>query len=289
MTLFSHPLHRSTPRYGPSGAKTASVALPLLGAALILLALAWAPARAAAAEKATEAKPPAAGTALDRSILDAPGRTEDDRKQDAGRKALEVYEWLGIGPGMTVADLFCSGGYNTHLLSHVVAPGGKVYAVLEFYADKEAFDGRLYKVDQVKERIEKGNLKNVELATHIGDLPENGVDAMIAVRNYHDVEWVFPGLKRVDVVKAIYRALKPGGVIGIEEVATPRDGWDKETHRLNEKVVIEDFTKGGFELAGRSDILANTGDDHTKSGFEEGRYNQDRYLLKFRKPGGGAK
>ncbi|MEE8184719.1 MAG: hypothetical protein V3T95_05385, partial [Acidobacteriota bacterium] len=54
---------------------------------------------------------------LDRAILDGPGRPEKEKAQDAGRKAMDVYEWLGIQPGMTVADLFCSGGYNTHLLS----------------------------------------------------------------------------------------------------------------------------------------------------------------------------
>lgn len=224
---------------------------------------------------------------ISRDILNAPGRTEDDRKQDAGRKALEVYEFVGIEPGMKVADLFCSGGYNTHLLSHAVGEEGTVYAVFEFYSDKEAYDGRLYKVPDVEKRVKEGDLKNVELVTHIADLPAGGVDAMIAVRNYHDVEWVFDSLKREEVVKAIYRALKPGGVIGIVEAATPREGWDKETHRLNEKVVIEDFQNGGFELAGRSDILANPDDDHTASGFKEGRYNQDRYLLKFVKPAGG--
>lgn len=222
---------------------------------------------------------------LPRSILDAPGRTEEDRKQDAGRKALEVYEWLGIGPGMTVADLFCSGGYNTHLLSHVVGPEGKVYAVFEFYGDREMADGRYYRVDAVKERIEKGKLDNVELTMKIADLPASSIDAMIIVRNYHDIEWVFPGMTRAEAVGAIYKALKPGGVIGVVEAATPHEGWHKETHRLNEKVVIEDFEKGGFELAGRSDMLANPGDDHSKAGFQEGRYNQDRYLLKFRKPG----
>jgi predicted methyltransferase len=234
----------------------------------------------------SQTRPATAPARLDRSILDDPGRPDDDKKQDAGRKALDVYEWVGMRPGMTVADLFCAGGYNTHLLSKVVGGSGKVYAVFEFYANKELFDGQLYKVDAMKERVEKGGLSNVELAMALSDLPSGGVDAMITVRNYHDVEWVFESLKREEVVQAIYRALKPGGVIGIVDVATPKDGWDQETHRLNEKVVIEDFRKGGFELAGRSDMLANADDDHTGNGFKEGRHKLDRYVLKFRKPGG---
>lgn len=131
--------------------------------------------------------------------------------------------------------------------------------------------------------MKEGGLDNVVLLETIGELPEGSLDAALAVRNYHDVEWVFPGLKRKDVVAGIRRALKPGGVVGIVEVATDREGWDAETHRLNEAVVIEDFTSGGFELAGRSDLLRNAEDDHAKSGFREGRHTMDRYLLKFRK------
>ncbi len=132
--------------------------------------------------------------------------------------------------------------------------------------------------------MEKNHLDNVELVTSLAELPDNAVDAMIVVRNYHDVEWVFDGLKRKDVVAKLFGALKPGGVIGIVEVATDNEGWDEKAHRLSQKVVIEDFTMGGFRLVGTSDMLANPDDDHSKSGFEEGRHTMDRYLLKFEKP-----
>ena len=221
---------------------------------------------------------------LDISILNDASRGEKEKAQDASRKALEMYEWLSIRPGMTVADVFASGGYNTHLLSRIVGDGGKVLSVMEFYADKEAFDGRLYKVDELEGRIEKGGLNNVEMAMKISDLPPDSVDRMVVVRNYHDVEWVFEGLKRKDVVAGLFSALKPGGTIGIVEVVTDKPGWDEKTHRLNKQIVIDDFTAGGFKLTETSDILANPDDDHSTSGFEEGRHTMDRYLLKFRKP-----
>ena len=221
---------------------------------------------------------------LDRSILDDPGRPEKEKAQDGGRKALDVYEWIGIEPGMAVVDLFCSGGYNTHLLSKVVGDKGKVYSVFEFYSNKELYDGRLYKVDSLTERVAENDLANVELLMEISDLPENSMDVILVVRNYHDVEWVFPGLKRQDAVAGILRALKPGGVVGIVEVSSDKPGWDQDTHRLNEKVVIEDFTNGGFNFVGDSNLLANPDDDKTTSGFDVGRYKMDRYLLKFQKP-----
>ena len=127
-------------------------------------------------------------------------------------------------------------------------------------------------------------LDNVEIVSDLADVPAGSVDVAVLVRNYHDVGWVFEGTSRVETVQALWNMLKPGGVVGIVEVATDREGWDEETHRLNEAVVIEDFTLGNFELAARSDMLANPDDDHSTTGFEAGRHTMDRYLLKFVKP-----
>ena len=223
---------------------------------------------------------------IDRAIYDHPSRSQEDKDQDAGRMALEIYEWLGVQPGMTVADVYPAGGYNSHLLSLVVGDHGKVHSVFEFYAEKDLFEGRVYRVPQVQERIEQAGIANVDLTLTLDDVPSESIDVAIAVRNYHDVEWVFEGYSRADTVANFFRMMKPGGVVGIVEAATDREGWDQETHRLNEVVVIEDFTSAGFELVDSSDMLRNPDDDHTASGFEEGRHTVDRYLLKFRKPAG---
>ena len=221
---------------------------------------------------------------LDRSVLDDPTRPEDERGQDAARKAIDVYEWVGIRPGMTVADVFAGRGYNTHLLSRIVGDEGRVFSVFEFYANKDVFDGRIYFLDDVEQRVADAGLGNVTLLEKITELPEGAIDAMIIVRNYHDVEWVFADMQRAEVLAALYRALKPGAPVGVVEVATDSPGWDQATHRLNEQVVIEDFTGVGFALEDRSAMLANPEDDHSTSGFEEGRHTMDRYLLRFRKP-----
>lgn len=221
---------------------------------------------------------------LDPTVLDHPSRPDEDVVQDEGRQPLQVYEFVGIRPGMTVADVFPGGGYNTHLLSLVVGDEGKVFSVLEFYGNKELFDGRLYRGDVIQERIDTHGLDNVEMVDHLEELEPASVEAMVAIRNYHDVEWVFDGMSRADTVAAMYRALEPGGVVGIVEVDTDREGWDQETHRLDRQVVIDDFTAGGFEHAGSSEMLDNPEDDHSETGFEEGRHTMDRYLLKFRKP-----
>lgn len=229
----------------------------------------------------------AQGPGLDPAVLEDPTRPAEERAQDEGRKPLQVYEWLGVEPGMTVADVFPGGGYNTHLLSRIVGEEGKVYGVLGFYEGLSFEEGAQPIDERFRERVTEDGLENVEVVSWLDAVPPGSIDVAVSVRSYHDVEWVMKEWKgREEVVADLYRAMKPGGVVGIVEAATPREGWDEETHRLNESVVIEDFTSGGFELAARSDLLANPEDDHATSGFEEGRHTTDRYLLKFRKPEG---
>tara|TARA_B100001123_G_scaffold446013_1_gene599146 strand:- start:386 stop:1051 length:666 start_codon:yes stop_codon:yes gene_type:complete len=210
---------------------------------------------------------------LDRSVLDDPARPAEEKAQDDDRKAIEVYNFLGIKPGMTVADLWPGGGYNTHLLSRLMGEDGRVLCMMGFYGG-----GRYKTLDQIEARIANSNLSNVELFNTPADLPPNSIDVMVSIRNYHDAT-----APRDTLIAELRTSLKKGGVIGIVDVATDRPGWDEETHRLNEQVVIDEFTANGFTLQGSSDILRNARDDHSIMGFDEGRYTMDRYLLKFRK------
>lgn len=222
---------------------------------------------------------------LDREILDHASRPAGDREQDVGRLALDVYDWLGIRPGMVVADVFSGGGYNTHLLALALAeqPTSRVYSVAGgVVADtiRERFDLDFRAATQ--RRIQEAGLRNVTTVETVHDLPPAGVDAIVSIRNFHDYD-VFGGDSRAAAV-GMFAALAPGGILGIEEVATDRPGWDEETHRLNESVVIDVLTAAGFELVGRSHLLRDEDDDHSTAGFEVGRHRMDRYLLKFRKP-----
>lgn len=257
-----------------------TLALSLL-AATVSLAACGAPAEETPAP-APLPSPAAPAEVLDRAALDDPSRPQAEREQDAGRKPIEVYEFFGVQPGDSVADVYTGDGYNTHLLSRVVGDGGRVYAVLEFYGDRNLADGQIYKADTLSQRIAAAGLDNVELAVRFADVPAESVDVAISVRSYHDVEWTFSEYRRADQVAEFLRVVKPGGFVGIVEVATPVEGWDAAAHRLNKQVVIDDFTGAGFELVGESQILANPDDDHSVDGFPE-RHTTDRYVLKFRK------
>ncbi len=226
---------------------------------------------------------PAGEAGLNQAALDQPSRSDDDRKRDEGFKPLEVYGFFGVEPGMTVADLWPGRGYNTQILSAVVGPEGKVLAVLGPLYMKEKYKERV--TNALNARIEAGHLSNVTIVGPLADLADNSVDVMITVRNYHDLG---EAADRTAVLPDLMRALKPGGILGVVDAVTDKEGRDEENHRINEDLVVKEITGAGFELVGKSDILANPKDTYDFDGREKDapihRYFIHRFVHKYRKP-----
>ncbi len=220
---------------------------------------------------------------LDRAVLAHASRSDDDRYRDEGFKPIEVYGFLGIEPGMTVADVWPGRGYHTHLLSLLMGERGKVLSVLGPLYLQSEYEERVRSA--LKERIEAGRLENVEVVGPLSDVPDNSVDVMITVRNYHDLG---DRDARTAVLPDLMRALKPGGVLGVVEAYTPKKGVDEPFHRINEDLVIEEITSAGFQLVDRSDVLYNPDDTYDFDGREEDapihRYYIHRFVHKYRKP-----
>lgn len=225
-------------------------------------------------EPLDEAPPDTAAAVSDAAghddVQEIPNRSAEVAR-DAGSRPQEVMDWLGIDGGDQVADIFAGGGYYTYLLSERVGPQGRVWA--------QGFSPGL------AARAERGDLAeatNIALVDSLTSLPDAELDAAIIIRGFH----LFPD--PAELLTELGRALKPGGIVGVEEVRLGQDyGHDMETHRMGEQTVIEEFQAHGFEYVGASDLLYNPDDPHTD--FMEGeRHLADRMLLKFAKPGDPA-
>ncbi len=201
-------------------------------------------------------------------ILNDPSRPAEERARDAGTKPLELYAFFGVEEGMTVADLMPGGGYNTYILSKVVGDSGKVYT---------GPDRR----DRMATRLASSPLSNAQLIAGFDEMPAGSVDVIITVRNLHDL---INGGREGAALAAWLTALKPGGFLGVVDARTTMDGFDSNTHRINEQTVIDAVTAAGFEMVESSDLLANPDDDITQSSETGNRYDIDRMTLKFRKP-----
>jgi predicted methyltransferase len=86
--------------------------------------------------------------------------------------------------------------------------------------------------------------------------------------------------------KAIHAALEPGGLYVILDHSA-KDGAGvtevKNLHRIEEKVVVEEITRAGFELARKGDFLRNPADPRDGNVFGPLRGKTDRFVLVFRK------
>ena len=242
---------------------------PHLLALLALGALALSPLAASAAEPGYVAKAVANSE-----------RPAGDRKSDAVRRPAQVLAFAGVKHGETVAEYLPGGGYYTRLLSNIVGPKGKVYALETTTWGKE-------NVASTQSAVK--SLGNVALdLTPLGQfhLPEK-VDVFWTTDNYHDLH--VPKYANVDMAvfnKAVFDSLKPGGIYIIVDHAAAAGTRAKDSptlHRIEKKTVIDEVTAAGFKLAGESDVLHNTGDDHTKKIFDL-HFNTDQFILKFQKP-----
>ena len=215
-------------------------------------------------------------------------RSPDNVKLDESRKPAELLKFLGLRPGMRVADPFGGNFYWAEITGRAVGPTGHVtvWEPKQFYSQK-VYDQ--YQAVQAK-------LPNVWMRVspfEAPDLPAGKYDFMLINLDYHDVYWESAkyGITRMDPdewLKTIYAAMKPGAIVGVvDHVASPGDtrATVEKLHRIDPETVKADFKRAGFQLVGTSNMLSNAEDDHSLLVFDPKiRGKTDRFVLKFRKP-----
>ncbi len=217
------------------------------------------------------------------AFAQAPAPT--DALTDPAMKAPEVIKFIGIKPGDQVADLVA--GRFVRALSQAVGPKGKVIA----YEPDEIVKTHPEALQALNKITADPAYANVSVVTSPGNAPAlpKGLNAVFIRQNYHDLYDKFMGPVDVPAFnKAVYAALKPGGVYVIldhaDAAGTGLTGTEGR-HRIEKARVLADMAAAGFKLDGESDILANKDDDHTKMVFHPSiRGKTDQFLLRFKKP-----
>ncbi|HEY8574638.1 methyltransferase [Phenylobacterium sp.] len=222
------------------------------------------------------------GSTIAAAIAD-PARPEADVKRDADRKPAEMLAFAGVRPGMKVADFLPGGGYFTRIFAKAVGPSGKVYAVINPPAPNAQQPPPIIAVAQGYPNVQVTPVPFANLA-----LPEP-VDVFWTSQNYHDLYLTRFNLDVPSVDKAIFNAIKPGGVLIILDHAANAGAEVGPTantlHRIDPAVVRRNLEAAGFRYEGESRALANPADDHTKGVFDPSlRGHTDQFIYKFRKP-----
>lgn len=216
-----------------------------------------------------------------------PQRPAEDVAKDEQRKPAQVLSFLNISSGMNVLDLFSGGGYYTEMLNTLVGPDGTVIA-----HTNQAYIP--YSGESYQRRYTDGRLAQAEpIIAEADDLEfkDNSLDAVMMVLTWHDFLYADPenGWNAIDedlLLAKLCKAMKPGAVLGlIDHVANA--GGDpavvgQSLHRVDPKIVKEDFESSCFTLVAEADFLRNPEDDHTLSmGDPSVRGKTDRFVFKF--------
>ena len=210
------------------------------------------------------------------SLLAAPDRTEADRQNDKKREAEKLLTFIGPRPGWRVLDMAAGAGYSTELMARAVAPGGKVYAQNDKASEKLAARMKTPAMaNAVEVVLPFDNLSDPEL---------HDLDLVTFLFGYHDTTFV--AVDRAKMDKALFDALKPGGLLVVaDHSARPEDGATvgKTLHRISEKTLRDEIERAGFAFVADADFLRHPEDTRTNIVFKNPTPN-DEFVLKFRKP-----
>jgi len=203
------------------------------------------------------------------TIVASSHRSQENRDRDKYRHPAQTLEFFGLRPNMTVVELWAGNGWYTEILAPFLAPKGQLI-VTNFAPNNSklpmvvfqqkvalAFQQKLAANPEVFGKVKVAQInppKELTLA------PDNSVDMVVTFRNIHN--WVSAGYAD-QVYAAAYKALKPGGILGVEEHRAKPGTLLQEsikTGYMSDDGVIAAVEKVGFKLLDKSEINANPKD-----------------------------
>jgi predicted methyltransferase len=242
--------------------------------------------------------------ALDR-ILAGDWRSEENRARDRYRHPKATLLFFGIRPEMSVLEVWPEPGWYTEVLAPLLADQGKYYAGLMAPDPHSPYITR--RLDDFRQKLASrpdiyGHVVVVTLPLDGSDVaPPGTLDMVLTFRNIHN--WMARD-EAAAAFATMYRALKPGGVLGVTEhrgnSAVPQDPHAKSGY-VNEDYAIKLIESVGFRLVASSQVNANPKDSKD---YEQGVWTlpptyrlgdkdhdkyaaigeSDRMTLKFIKP-----
>lgn len=233
-------------------------------------------------------------------------RSDTNRARNEFRNPKETLEFFGLAADMTVIEILPSTGWYTEIMAPYLRDHGKYYAahfspnasasymptILRGFEEKITTDPDLYG---------KITVRHLNPPNEVAIAPAESADMALTFRNVHN--WIMAGQEH-EYFATFYKALKPGGVLGVvEHRAKPDAGMDvmRTSGYVTEAYVKEVAAAAGFEFVGSSELNANPKDPtvHPEGvwtlapNYRMGEVDRDEYMeigesdrmtLKFVKP-----
>lgn len=256
--------------------------LPVLSAALV--ALSPAPAQAPRGPLA--------------SAIASPLRSPANVARDRYRHPAETLAFFGVKPSDTVVEIWPGNGWYSEILAPMLREKGRYIAAgplprtVDMVTKLQARDATGFG---------KAQVVAFPVAAGTVGVPDGTADKVLTFRNVHN--WRFGGADQAQAAfDAMFRMLKPGGVLGVVEHRAKADvADDDDTGYVGQQQVIAMAEAAGFTLDARTEVNANPRDtkDHPNGVWTLPPTNQhdkadaakyqaigesDRMTLRFVKP-----
>jgi predicted methyltransferase len=251
---------------------------------------------------------PVGAISLDAAIA-GPQRGEQARARDAYRHPQETLQFFELAPTQTVLEIAPGSGWYTDILAPYLRDAGHLYEAQYVStsaqpdagerASDAAFARKLAGAPAIYGNVVVGQLR---AGVFTGFDANERFDRVLTFRNIHN--WIKDGQLDANL-RGFYRALKPGGELGVEEHrARPGTTMQQmiDSGYVTEAFVIAHAQAAGFVLAASSEINANPRDTkdyphgvwslpptYAGGNADRARYTRigesDRMTLRFVKPG----
>jgi predicted methyltransferase len=197
-----------------------------------------------------------------KSAVANPARLADERARDAYRHPAETLDFFRVAPGQTVLEYSPGGGWYTRILMPLLADKGSYVAVVS----ERGRDGATKLIGGLPGAA-KAKVQLFDSATAAMG-PANSADRVLTFRNVHNLLMAGYGSDKDDSVaaaffQAAFKALKPGGVLGVVDHRLPEAASADREHKsgyVKRSTVVRLATAAGFKLDGESEINANSKD-----------------------------
>lgn len=192
-------------------------------------------------------------------------RSVEHKQRDKYRHPQKTLEFFDVKNDMTVVEVWPGQGWYTEILAPYLKDRGKLYAA-HFSADADEpyyrknlqeFVNKIKSQPKIYGKVELTVLqppKNLQIA------PDGSADRVLTFRNVHN--WM-KNDQAAAVFNAMYKALKPGGILGVVEhrssALKPQDAKAASGY-VSEDYVIALARNAGFEFLAKSEINANSKD-----------------------------